>query len=230
MKKTIAVILMLTLLASLLGCGDENISETNNTVQENIQTPDSQIEDTLQNESIESEAAEVTPENWGASARWTAGKTGKSKPFYINFPKYRGYTEGRGLVAEQVDGTMVIVASEYNKSPDLGDLKDFMPVYNGELEYTLGKIYGLISENYQFDVQKDEAVTISEHAMHMFKGKFSFDKDKEHNEYQFVVYATKLKSNGACAYWMVYDISDDQSKGDLIAEHALNMAKTFREE
>ena len=66
--------------------------------------------------------------------------------------------------------------------------------------------------------------------MHSFNGTFSFDEDDDHYEYQYVVYVTQLKSNGAYAYWVVYDVSEDQSKGNLIKEHAYNMAQTFREE
>lgn len=169
-------------------------------------------------------------EEWGSSASWIAGKTAESKPFYINFPKYAGYTEGYGLVAEQTDGTCVIVASEYDYSPLVEDLKDFLPAYFSDIQYTLEKIYGLISENYQFKVESNKAVTIGEYSMHAFEGTFSFDEAGKHNEYQYVVYATQLKSNGAYAYWVVYDVSENQSNGNLIKEHALNMAKTFREE
>lgn len=65
--------------------------------------------------------------------------------------------------------------------------------------------------------------------MHFFEGTFSFDDDGKHKEYQYAVGVTRLKSNGAYAYWVVYDISDEQSNGKLIKEHAMNMAKTFSE-
>ncbi len=230
MKKIIALMLAVLLLFSLIGCSKETNQETNDSSSSNSQSQNNQTENTNQTEGTTGQNEEITPENWGASERWIAGKTAESKPFYINFPKYAGYTEGYGLVAEQTDGTVVIVAGEFDNSPDVDNLKDFLPAYFDDVQYTLEKIYGLLSENYEFIVKTDMAVTVGEYAMHVFDGTFSFDEDGKHIEYQYVVYATQLKSNGAYAYWVVYDVSDDQSKGQLIAEHALNMAKTFREE
>ena len=65
--------------------------------------------------------------------------------------------------------------------------------------------------------------------MHRFTGNIEFDNDGKHCKYSFIAYAAQLNSNGAYAYWVVYDVSDNQSNGQLVAEHALNMAKTFRE-
>jgi len=231
MKRFLALILTVLLLGTLIGCsGESNQNENNSTNPSNSQSQNGQTENNNnQPAGTTGETEDISPESWGASERWTAGKTSESKPFYINFPKYSGYTEGYGLVAEQTDGTVVIVAGEFDNSPVIENLKDFLPAYFDDIQYTLEKIYGLLSENYEFNIVSDKAVTVGEYSMHTFNGKFSFDDDGKHKEHQFVVYATQLKSNGAYAYWVVYDVSDNQSKGQLIAEHALNMAKTFRE-
>lgn len=169
-------------------------------------------------------------ETWGDSNIWIARKMGVDEQFAINFPKYSGHTNGKGLVAEQVDGTIVIVSAENDNSPAVDKLENFLPTYFSEIEYTLNSIYGILSENFEFNINYASAVTIGKYDMHTFNGTFSFDEDGDHYEYQYVVYVTQLKSNGAYAYWVVYDVSEDQSKGNLIKEHAYNMAQTFRED
>ena len=78
------------------------------------------------------------------------------------------------------------------------------------------------------------STVIADHDMYTFTGVVSFDYNWQNEitrrEYQFISYATTMKTNGGYAYWVVYDCSDEQSNGELIKEHALNMAKTFREE
>lgn len=173
---------------------------------------------------------------WGITDRWSA-RNGTTETFYINQPKYRGYTEGYGIYSEHLDETSTIVAGQYENSPTVDNISTFFPKYFSDLEYTLQKIYGLIADNFEFSLNNNQAVEVNDYHMHMFEGYFEFDTETKsmgkwqdvHRKYQFVAYATTLKSNGAYAYWVVYDTSEDQSKGDLIKQHALNMAKTFRE-
>lgn len=236
MKRFLALILTVLLLGTLIGCsGESNQKDNNSTNTSNPQSQNSQSENNNnQPTGTNGETEDISPENWGASARWVAVKSGanawETNPFYVNFPRYVGYTEGNGLVAEQLDGTVVIVAAEYEDSPTIKELEEFMPAYSNDLIYTLESIFGIMSKNFQFNIETEEAITVGSYSMHTFNGKFSFDDDGKHKEHQFAVYATQLKSNGAYAYWVVYDVSDNQSNGQLIAEHALNMAKTFREE
>lgn len=174
---------------------------------------------------------------WGITDRWTAEK-GTSAPFYINQPKYRGYTEGRGLYSEHIDGTSTIVVGQHKNLTTIDNISTFFPTAFNDLEYTLQSIYGLLADNFKFSLENNRAVEINDYQMHMFEGYFEFDTEIKsmgkwqdvHRKYCFVAYATTLKSNGAYAYWVVYDTSEDQSKGELIKSHALNMAKSFREE
>lgn len=232
MKKILLLLVSMLVLFSLVGC-----SKTPSTTSMETQNPSvgqSSTEPSDNNIQTDSPNNNQDPLSWGVSARWVAVKSGakewETNPFYVNFPRYAGYTEGKGLVAEQLDGTVVIVAAEYANSPTIKELKEFMPAYSDDLIYTLESIFGIMSKNFQFNIETEEAITVGSYSMHAFNGRFSFEEDGKHNEHQFVVYATQLKSSGAYAYWVVYDVSDDQSNGKLIAEHALNMAKTFREE
>lgn len=234
MKKIIAIALMFLLLLSMASCGKEPTQNTNDTNPNNSPIQNNQTESTTSTESTSFGNEDVNSENWGVSVRWTAGKSGanswEAKPFYVNFPKYAGYTEGNGLVAEQLDDTFVVVAAEYKDSPAINALDDFMPAYSDDLIYTLESVFGIMSENFQFQVETEKTVTVGSYSMQTFVGIFSFEDDGQYQERQYVLYATQLKSNDAYAYWLVYDTSENQSNGNLIAEHALNMAKTFREE
>ena len=80
-----------------------------------------------------------------------------------------------------------------------------------------------------FTYDKNYETTIGEYKMHVFEGKLSFMNDTKPMNFTFVAYATKLKSNNGIAYWMVFDITDELSEGNLIREHAYNMALTLRE-
>lgn len=227
MKKLLSLLLAIVVMLSFAACGKTSNNTDGDTPSDNAQTqaPAGNNQDTTTTSPPDNE---ITADNWGASERCSA-KSDTSENFFINFPKYSGYSEGYGLVAEQLDDTMVIVAGQNEKSPAINFVSELFPAYFDHLQYTLEGIYGFLSNNYTFAVTSDSAKTVGDYDMHTFTGNFEFDDHGEHVKYNFVAYATTLKSNGAYAYWVVYDTSADQSNGALIAEHALNMAKTFRE-
>lgn len=230
MKRAIVLILTVSMILCFAGCG-KNKAESNNTTSGNSQAPDTTNGSLETQGATENTEVEITPDNWGVTERWSAWTSTGPAGYYINFPNYSGYKEGWGMVAEQLDGTVAIIMGQHEDCPEVDALEHLFPAYYSELEFTLHAFYGLMSKNFEFSIESDSPVTIGQTDMHMFSGTFKFD-DKLQDEsycYQFVLYATQLQKNGAYAYWFVYDITDDQSNGDLVAEHALNMAKTFRE-
>ena len=132
MKRKLCLLLLFALVLTTVGCGTDTKepSEPNNKVESEKESTVN-TENNNQPEDTTEETDDVSPESWGSSARWVAVKSGtnawETYPFYVNFPKYAGYTEGNGLVAEQLDDTVVIVAAEYEASPAISDLKEFMP-------------------------------------------------------------------------------------------------------
>ena len=229
MKKILAVLLVLVVLFSFAACQKNPDSNINNSTPSNSQTQNPTDNNKETTNTTDAPNNEVNATNWGVSERCSA-QSSTSESFYINFPKFTGYSEGCGLVAEQLDDTMVIVSGQNDKCPEIGSLSELFPAYFDHLQFTLEGIYGILSDNYKFSLKTNTSETVGDYNMHKFVGEIEFDNDGEHVKYAFVAYAAALKSNGANAYWVVYDTSKDQSKSQLIAEHALNMAKTFREE
>jgi len=229
MKKILSILLVIAVLFSLAACQKAPDNNSDSTTPGNSQTQKPTGDNQETTNTTEKPDDEINAENWGVSERCSA-QSSTSESFYINFPKFTGYSEGYGLVAEQLDDTMVVVSGQNDKCPTINSLSELFPAYFDHLQFTLEGIYGILSDNYKFSLKSNSSEKIGDYQMHKFVGEIEFDNDGEHVKYAFVAYAATLKSNGANAYWVVYDTSKDQSKGELIAEHALNMAKTFREE
>ena len=169
-------------------------------------------------------------EEWGVTGRFSARNDQGTESCYINLPIASGATTGYGMMVVNADKTAILYSGQNKHNSEINSISELFPAYFESVEYDLKAYYGLLAENYKFTLKSNKAVTIDNYDMHTFEGDFEFDYDGQHLKYQFVAYATTLKSNGAYAYWVVYDTSDNQSNGKLIKEHALNMAKTFREE
>ena len=229
MKKVFALLLAIVMLLTMAACGKTTPapSEGDNSGK----TPE-QTQPVKETEAPTEEPTEAfDPSTWGVTGRFAARNAQKTKSCYINLPEAAGATCGYGFfILNDVDYTAILYAGQTDKCPEISNVSELLPAYNDRLAFDLEANYGMLSSNYEFTLTGDKAVTIGEYEMHMFEGVIAFDYDGEHREYPFVAYATTLKSNGAYAYWLVYDISDNQSNGDLIAEYAYNMARTFREE
>ena len=125
---------------------------------------------------------------------------------------------------------MVVLGGQNDYTPEITAVSELLPAYTENVKTVLFATYGGFSENFVLTVESDKSVTVGEYKMHKFTGTMELDVLDDHYKLPFVAYATTLKSNGGYAYWLVYDKTADQSMGDVIEEHADNMAKTFREE
>lgn len=218
MKRLFALLTVIAMLFCISACGNKPSTKTDDI--DNQTTEVNKSDDITADDSYES----IDPESWGITDRFAAGK-GDSETFYINLPKCTG------VVVGHMDGTVTAVSGENESTPEINGISEVFPAYFDDLEFWLNDMYGESrSSNFEFELTGDAPTKVGDYDMHTFTGTISFDYKDEPREYSFVAYATTLKSNGAYAYWLVYDESDDQSNGDLIKEHALNMAKTFREE
>ena len=188
------------------------------------------VSDQTQTNEVEEKQENFDVNNWGVADRCSARSDTSSESYIINFPRQAGSHAGYGVVAEQLDDTMAIISGQNRSSPKINNISELFPAYFEQLQFTLEGVNGILSDNYKFSLNSDKSVIVGDYNMHTFEGEFEFDNDDEHCKYQFVAYATTLKSNGAYAYWVVYDTSEDQSNGELIKEYAYKMARTFREE
>lgn len=227
---SILVIILVIAFTIVMLTGKEDV--TNNKVGNT--NNESQTNETNKNEEISKKEEE---KEWGVSDRFPA-RNDVTELFLINFPYYRGYTEGYGVIADQMDGTLVYVSGQGSRSPEISNQSEVFPAYFEHIQFLFEAYEGILTDNYHFTLKSTDKKMIGDYKMDIFECEMEFDEETKimgkwqdvHHKYQFVAYATTLKSNGAHAFWVVFDTSEDQSKGNLIAEHALNMAKTFREE
>lgn len=228
MKKVFALLLAIAMLLTMAACG--KAPETPVEGGDSGKVPE-QTQPVKETETPTEEPTEAfEPSTWGVTDRFTAKNAQGQKSCYINLPAAAGNSAGYGRFVIHADDTAVMYSGQNDKCPEISGISELLPTYFERVEYAFSAHYGMLSSNYEFTLTGDKAVTVGEYEMHMFEGVIAFDYDGEHREYPFVAYATTLKSNGAYAYWLVYDISDNQSNGNLIAEYAYNMARTFREE
>lgn len=232
MKKLIAMILALVMMLTMAACAGEKTPATQPTVTGDSTQPTTG--DTTPSSSQGESAETEDPLEWGVMERGSAESEESIGVYAINFPYLTGVSEGYALIAEQPDGTGALISGQNMDSPEINSAAELFPAYFDQLQYTFEEYYGLRSSNYALSLENTDSTTIGDHEMYIFTGTIAFDYDWQgevnRREFQFVSYATTMKTNGAYAYWVVYDYSEDQSNGELIAEHALNMAKTFREE
>ena len=221
MKKFIILVFAFAMMLTLVACNKEQQPPKDNDTSK----PTDQEEDITESKD---------PLEWGVMDQYTAETAESFGSYYINFPHYTGISSGYAMIADQLDGTMVLISGQNMDAPEINNVSELFPAYFDQVQYTLEGYYGLFSGNYTFALQDTDSTVVNGYEMYTFSGTIAFDYEQddivERSEYQFISYATTLKSNGGYAYWVVYDCSDEQSNGELIKEHALNMAKTFREE
>jgi len=223
----VAVVGVAIIFGSKLLSNDRNNNAGNNNKIENNNNSNNGIDNSQEEDSN-------FYETWGRTDFNTTFDGVNIDHFYINVPKYTGSNYWYAKISEQLDDTVVFISGQY-ETPFVEQVSD---IFSSYIEYTkesLKDFYGIQSSNFNITIDSSKSLTIGDYDMYMHTGIITYDYRNSHNDttkrtHQYVAYATKLNGSGNCAYWIVYDFSDDQSKGNLIQEHALNMAKTFREE
>ena len=231
MKKLISAFMAIVMVMSLSACSEEQPSVTKSTESGSVTQPitEGTTSPTIQEETSATEDLL----DWGYQEVHFVENEEGSEYFSVNFPHGNGLSVVNGKMGEWPDAGFLI-SGQSKDSPEVGDVSELLPAYLEQIQCTFEDYYGIRSSNYK--IMSDENVTstaINGYEMYIFTGRVSFDyywyDEVLKKDFPFIVYATTLKSNGAYAYWMVYDCSEDHSKGDLIAEYALKMAKTFQE-
>lgn len=238
MKKLISAFMAIIMVMSLSACSEEQPSVTKSTESGSIAQPTTEESTSPTTQEGTSAAQEETsatedPLDWGYREVKFVESEESSGFFSVNFPHGTGLSVVYGAMGEWPDAGFLI-SGQSKDSPEVADVSELLPAYLEQIQESFEDYYGIRSSNYT--IMSDENVTstvINGYEMYIFTGRVSFDYywDGEtlKKDFPFIVYATALKSNGLYAYWMVYDCSEDHSKGGLIAEYALKMAKTFQE-
>lgn len=242
MKKLISAVMVIAMAMSLSACSEEQPSVTKSTESGSITQPTTEetTSPTVQEETSttsptiqEETSATEDPLDWGYREVKFVESEESSGFFSVNFPHGTGLSVVYGAMGEWPDAGFLI-SGQSKDSPEVADVSELLPAYLEQIQESFEDYYGIRSSNYTIMSDEDVSLTsINDYEMYIFTGRVSFDYywDGEtlKKDFPFIVYATALKSNGLYAYWMVYDCSEDHSKGDLIAEYALKMAKTFQE-
>lgn len=231
MKKLISTVMAIVMAMSLSACSEGQPSVTKSTESGSITQPTT--EETTSPTVQEETSATEDPLDWGYQEVQFVESEESSGFFSVNFPHGRGLSVVYGAMGEWPDAGFLI-SGQSKDSPEVGDVSELLPAYLEQVQESFEDYYGIRSSNYK--IMSDENVTstaINGYEMYIFTGRVSFDyywyDEVSKKDFPFIVYATELKSNGLYAYWMVYDCSEDHSKGDLIEEYALKMAETFQE-
>lgn len=231
MKKLISTFMAVVMVMSLSACSEEQPSVTKSTESGSVTQP---ITEGTTSPAIQEEtSATEDPLDWGYQEVHFVENEEGSGYFSVNFPHGTGLSVVYGAMGEWPDAGFLI-SGQSKDSPKAADVSELLPAYLEQVQESFEDYYGIRSSNYK--IMSDETVTsttINGYEMYIFTGRVSFDyywyDEVLKKDFPFIVYATTLKSNGAYAYWMVYDCSEDHSKGDLIEEYALKMAETFQE-
>lgn len=228
MKKILIVVLSVLLLFALVACGDnKQPNETNGGSQtESTNTTDGTKETEPTTGSTE---APVDLNNWGVEDTISTDNGETLDRYSIRVPQYKGTFHMYSKISEQSDNTAVLLSGQHIDGPKVDKVSDVFSTYIDYTIESLKALYGIQSSNYKISVDTSTAVKIGDYDMYVHEGTISYDFDSSQRSHKYVAYATLLQPSGNCAYWMVYDISDNGVNGALIAEHALNMAKTFND-
>lgn len=235
MKKLISTFMAFIMVMTLTACSDKqpSVTESGSVAQpttEETTPPTTQKETSATQEET---SATEDPLDWGYQEVQFVESEESSGFFSVNFPHGTGLSVVYGSMGEWPDAGFLI-SGQSKDSPEAADVSELLPAYLEQIQESFEDYYGIRSSNYSIMSDEDVSLTsINDYEMYIFTGRVSFDYywDGEtlKKDFPFIVYATALKSNGLYAYWMVYDCSEDHSKGDLIEEYALKMAETFQE-
>ena len=228
----IAVIAVVIATVLLIFNRDNNINEGsgNAPTTENVPSTDGNKEPNTTKPTEQMTETNVDINNWGREDKITTDDGENIDRYFIRVPRYTGSYHGYCKISEQPDDTVVQLFGQNIGIPGVKKISDIFSSYIDYNIKSLEGLYGIQSSNFKISIDSSEVVTVGDYDMYVHKGIITYDFDGAKRQHQYVAYATKLKDSGNCAYWMVYDFSKDQSKGELIKSHALNMAKSFREE
>lgn len=232
MKKFISLILAMLLLLSLAACGDGETPDepVSGETKETKQTTESSK--TTEPAKEEETEPTVDLEDWGYEELFTTDDGENIDRYTIHVPK-RGSYYSSAKIAESLNYTGTMISGQYVdpyvSMPKVATASEVFSIYT---EFTISALEQLYyrGSNFNISIDESEMVTIGDHEMCINRGTISYDSKDTHRAYNYVAYSTIMHDSGNAAYWMAYDMSKDQSNGELIEEHALNMAKTFKEE
>ncbi|SCX11731.1 hypothetical protein SAMN02910339_01649 [Lachnospiraceae bacterium YSD2013] len=158
---------------------------------------------------------------------------------YIKYPSL--IPTSTNHVAYQTDPTVAMFdyASENSYTDEITDLESILKVSieNGEEFgspiYWMKDYWNIYTDGYvTMSISSTELETIGQYDCCKYIGTATHagDYDKTEITTQFVAYSAYTKNGNEPFYWMVFDVSEDQSLGSTIADYAKKMGYTIVED
>ena len=220
MKKWLAFAFAVMLLLTMVACGNNAAEKTPNADPEDNTGESGQqtTPNTQENPDLE---------QWGWSGYKSVVSDGS---MHVNFrwPVINGSDAHTGHVAIQDDGTVVLVDNFVpNFSPEVDKLADVFPAYFEQTAKVFEDFYDGAYSDGSFTIEKTEKVTVGEHEFLKHTGKHTYKYDGNDRSKQYVLYVMDINLKHAYFYFLVSDVTADQSAGDLMADHAYKMAQSI---
>ena len=224
MKKIIALVLAVMMVLCLAAC------QTTPKETEPSKTPSNQTTEPSKQQDTTPTTEATQPSDWGVPDDYATFANGKLCNFIIRFPELTGIPKGSSLVAYQPDGSMVIVDVHLQgETADISSVDQVLPTCFVQTEMTLDLYRSSAYKDFAFEIKSSEKVTVNGYEMCKYTGVHTFTVEGNQKSFNFVAYATQLKTNGGYVYWMVLDESEGQTLGQTIADHAYKMALSLEE-
>ena len=191
MKKLIALCMAGAMALSMVGCGEKEASAG---------TPDTTNSQSSFTEHEDSKPTEApVQEEWGISdQRVCINEQEEMSHYLISYPSVRGKNMGSGACAPQGDSIFVLVDAESSTdTPHMTSLDELFP---GQFEQTISVMetfFGYGTENFEFNLSHQEHVEINGYDMLRIEGNVTFTEREKPRNYEWVGYATVMKSNGS---------------------------------
>ena len=158
---------------------------------------------------------------------------------YIKYPSLIPTSTNR--VAYQTDATVVLVESisQRDYASQITDVESILEVAidNGEARGTpidwMRDYWKIRTDGYvKMSIESTELETVGQYDCCKYTGTTVYlgEYDTEETTCKFVGYATFTKNGNEPIYWMVFDVSEDQSLGSTIADYARKMGYTIVED
>ena len=212
MKKLLIIFLTMILTFSLTACKTKNDEELSNNQNTTNQTPQNL-------------------DDWGMLDAKTVRSKNDTKQIFFRWPVNEGKDAYTAKIEGQNDGTIAMVDNYVpGYSPEVDSMDQVFPAYFEQTVKSFEKFYKGNYSDGSFTIEQTETVTLNDHEFYKYHGKHNYSYEGEASSSQYVIYLTTMKLNGAYLYFLVSDVTDDQSATAKMEENAYNMVLSFQEE
>ena len=225
MKKIFVLLLVaLLLMGNLAACSTGAPSKPTNDTNKLQQTQGTDPQDPTQ------KPTDPSVDEWGRVDSKLVRNGQGLVTVTFKWPAVRGDNEYTGKIAAQDDGTLVMMDSySAQKSPEVDSVAQMFPAYFEQTAKVFASFYGSSYSDGSFSIDSTDVMTIGEHEFYKHTGTHSYKYDGNPFDMQYVIYATRTNETGGYIYWLVMDMTEDQSAGAKMEDNAYRIALSVKE-